>query len=186
MASLTYQDLERYLGREFNSSQQIAATTIIAMLERQLSNYLKRPLSPAQYIDEVHWMEVGQKQIFLKNAPVINVSSFYIGLQGHEVEQDLDDFMIKPWGIDNILITGTNYRALVTYTGGISNVDALALEEVIYSAATREMNKVLLDAQGLSELTVEGSKYVFAEGGLSGFTDHEMKFAKRFKRYSIR
>jgi hypothetical protein len=186
MAILTYQDLQRYMGRTFNATEQMAATTVLGFLERELSVIIGRPLSPVQVVDEEHWLEVNQRQIFLRKAPVATITSFSMGFNGHEVAQDLSNYDIKPWGIDNIWVAGTGYRALVSYVGGVSNINAAALERVLYAAAAREINKLLIDAQGLSELSVEGTDYVMANEGAVGFTEEEKKYARSFKRFIIR
>lgn len=186
MAIITYQDLQRYMGRTFSPSEQTAATTIIAFLERELSIIIGRPLSPTQVLEEVHWLEVNQRQIFLRKTPVASVTSFYMGFNGHEVEQDLENFDIKPWGIDNIWVAGTGYKAIVSYVGGLSSTNAAGLERIIYSASVREMSQFLIDAQGLNSLTVEGTTYKIAEDGVGGFTEEEKKIARSFKRYIVR
>jgi hypothetical protein len=186
MAIITYQDLQRYMGKTFSPTEQTAATTIIGFLERELSKIIGRPLSPTQVHEEVHWLEFGQRQIFLRKAPVASVTSFYMGFSGNEVEVDLSNYDVKPWGIDNIWVAGTGYKALVTYVGGLSTVDASALERIIYSASVREMNQFLIDAQGLNTLTVEGTTYKMAEDGVGGFTKDERDYARSFKRYIVR
>lgn len=186
MAILTYTDLERYMGRTFTPTERTAATTIIGFLERELSTIIGRPLSPTQVNEEVHWLEVGQRQIFLRKGPVISVSSFMLGFKGNETEQDDTNYDVKSWGIDNIWIGSTGYKAIVSYIGGLSNTDAAALERIMYSASVREMSQFLIDAQGLNTLTVEGTTYKIAENGVGGFTLEERKFADNFKRYILR
>lgn len=186
MAILTYPDLERFMGKTFTATQQEAAATILAALENELSYHLNRPLGATLYTSEAYRLEVNQRQIFLRHAPVRTVTGFSVGLEGEEVAQNISDYDIYPWGIDNIRIAGTGYRALVTYTAGMYDSETLALERVLYSAAAREMGKFLIDAQGLSQLDVEGTKYRIHAGGESGFTQDEMKAVSRFKRRVIR
>lgn len=174
------------MNREFDTGQRTAATTIISSLERELSLYLNRPISAVQVTDESHRLVVNQRQIFLRKAPVISVTSFYVGLDGDEVEQDIEDFYVHPWGIDNIRIVGEGYRALVTYTAGMNAEDAENLSFMMLSAASREMNRVLLDAQGLMRLDVENSQYYMANLGEVGFTEKELKTASKYKRRVIR
>lgn len=185
MAIITYTDLQRYMNHEFDNGQRTAATTIISSLERYLSMYLNIPIGPVQIIDEVHRLKVSQKQIFLYKAPVIEVNSFYIGLAGSEVEQNLIDFDIYSWGIDNILISGDGYRAIVSYIAGPQLQEMESLSFIMLAAAGREMNKVLLDAQGLMRMNVENSQYYMSEQGASGFTEAELKMANKFKRRVI-
>lgn len=185
MAILTYDDLEIYMGKTFTDAQQDAAMSIIAALEAELEYYLNRPLGARAYADEEHKLVPGQRQIFLRHAPVQSVTSFYVGMPGEEVEQNVEDFDIFPWGIDNIRIAGTGNQALVTYTAGMTSSDTVALERVLYTASAREMSKFLIDAQGLSRLKVEGTDYVFPDGGEGGFTERELNAVKRFKRRVI-
>ena len=184
MAVITYTDLQRFMNHEFDAGQRVAATTIISSLERELAAYLNRPISPVQ-IDESHRLVVNQRQIYLRKAPVLEVTGFSIGLAGNEVEQNISDFYIYPWGIDNIRITGDGYRALVTYTAGMNSTEVENLSFIMLSAASREMNRVLLDAQGLMRMNVENSQYFMAKQGESGFTDRELKMASKYKRRSI-
>lgn len=185
MAILTYDDLELYMGKTFTEAQQDAAMSILASLESELEYYLNRPLGARVFTEEQHKLVPNQRQIFLRNAPVISVTSFYVGMPDEEVEQNIDDFDIFPWGIDNIRIAGTGNQALVTYTAGMTGPETVALERVLYSAATREMGKFLIDAQGLARLKVEGTDYVFPDGGEGGFTERELNSVKRFKRRVI-
>jgi len=182
MAILTPQDLELYMGKTFTNAQEDAAQSILLSLESELEYYLNRPLGARVYTEETHKLVPNQRQIFLRHAPVNSVTEFFVGMPGEEVEQDIDDFDIFPWGIDNIRIAGTGNQALVTYTAGMTGSDTVALERVLYSASTREMSKFLIDAQGLDRLKVEGSDYKFPQGGEGGFTPAELNSVKRFKR----
>jgi len=182
MAILTYDDLELYMGKTFTDAQQDAAMSILGALEAELSYYLNRPLGAQVFTEEEHKLIPNQRQIFLRNAPVQSLTSFFVGLPGEEVEQNIADFDIFPWGIDNIRIAGTGNQALVTYTAGMTGPDTVALERVLYSAATREMGKFLIDAQGLARFKVEGTDYIFPDGGEGGFTDRELNAVKRFRR----
>ena len=185
MAIITPTDLEVYLGKTFTDAQEDAAQSIIASLEAELEYYLNRPLGARTYSDEEHKLVPNQRQIFPRHAPVISVTSFYVGLAGEEVQQNVSDFDIFPWGIDNIRIAGTSNQALVTYTAGMTSDDTVALERVLYSASTREMGKYLIDAQGLAKLKVEGTEYTFPQAGEGGFTPSELNSIKRFKRRVI-
>jgi len=60
-----------------------------------------------------------------------------------------------------------------------------SLSFIMLAAAGREMNKVLLDAQGLMRMNVENSQYYMSEQGASGFTEAELKMANKFKRRVI-
>jgi hypothetical protein len=186
MAILTYTDLERYMGKTFGTAQQEAAAQILGILEAELQYVLNRPLGARVITSEKHMLEPGQRQIFLRQAPVRVVSALSIGLQGHEVAQTVSDFDIYPWGIDNIRIAGQGYQALVTYTAGLSDLDTVALERVMYTAGAREMSKFLADAQGLERLKVEGTDYYFHNKGESGFSPQELQVISRFKRRVIR
>lgn len=186
MAILTYTDLERYMGKTFDASQQEAAAQILATLEAELEYVLNRPLGARVITSEKHMLEVGQRQIFLRHAPVRSVSSFKIGRLDEETTQNLDDFDIYPWGIDNVRIAGAGYVALVTYTAGMNDIDTVALERVMYSAGAREMSKFLADAQGMSRFRVEGTDYLFAADGEAGFSPRELQIVSRFKRRIIR
>lgn len=185
MAILTPNDLEIYMGKTFTNAQEDAAQSILASLEAELEYYLNRPLGARVYTDEVHKLVPNQRQIFLRHAPVRSVTAFAVGLPDEEVAQNIADFDIYPWGIDNIRIAGTGNQAVVTYTAGMTSADTVALERVLYSAATREMGKYLIDAQGLSRFKVEGTDYIFPEGGEGGFTPAELNSVKRFKRRVI-
>lgn len=185
MAILTYDDLEIFMGKTFNDAQVDAAMSILAALEAELEYYLNRPLGARLYSEEQHKLVPNQRQIFLRHAPVQSITSFYVGMPGDEVEQTISDFDIFPWGIDNIRIAGTGNQALVTYTAGMPSSDTVALERVLYTAATREMGKFLIDAQGLSRFKVEGTDYAFVDNGEGGFTQAELNSVKRFKRRVI-
>jgi len=185
MAILTYDDLEIFMGKTFTAAQQDAAMSILASLEAELEYFLNRPLGARLYSEEEHKLVPGQRQIFLRHAPVQSVTSFYVGMPGEEEEQNIADFDIFPWGIDNIRIAGTGNQALVTYTAGMTSSETVALERVLYTAATREMSKFLIDAQGLARLNVEGTDYIFPDGGEGGFTERELNSVKRFKRRVI-
>ena len=71
---------------------------------------------------------------------------------------------------------------IVTYTAGMTVDNTVALERVLYSASVREMGKLLIDAQGLAKLKVEGTDYLFTADGEGGFTPSELNSVKRFKR----
>lgn len=185
MAILTPNDLEIYMGKTFTNAQEDAAQSILLSLEAELEYYLNRPLGARVYAEEEHKLVPNQRQIFLRHAPVQSVTSFYVGMPGEEVQQNISDFDIFPWGIDNIRIAGTGNQALVTYSAGMTSADTVALERVIYSAATREMGKYLIDAQGLARLKVEGTDYLFPNAGEGGFTQAELNSVKRFKRRVI-
>lgn len=182
MAILTPQDLEIYMGKSFTDAQEDAAQSILLSLESELEYYLNRPLGARLYSDEIHKLVPNQRQIFLRHAPVHSVTEFFVGMPGDEVEQNIEDFDIFPWGIDNIRIAGTGNQAVVTYTAGMTSTDTVALERILYSAATREMGKFLIDAQGLMRFRVEGTDYVFPDNGEGGFTPAELNSVKRFKR----
>ena len=62
---------------------------------------------------------------------------------------------------------------------------AAALERVCFSSASREMSKVLTDAQGLTRLKVEGTEYFFEESDSGIFSSTELKTIERFKRRVI-
>lgn len=185
MAILTPYDLGIYMGKTFTDAQEDAAQSILASLEAELEYYLNRPLTVQVFTEENHKLVPNQRQIFLRHAPVITVTSFFVGLPGEEVQQNIDDFDIFPWGIDNVRIAGTGNQALVTYTAGLSGPSTVALERVLYSAAAREMGKYLIDAQGLSKFRVEGTEYTFPDNGEGGFTASELHSVKRFRRRVI-
>lgn len=173
------------MGKTFTNAQEDAAQSILSSLEAELEYYLNRPLGARVFTEEEHKLVPGQRQIFLRHAPVQNVTSLYVGMPGEEVEQNITDFDIFPWGIDNIRIAGTGNQALVTYSAGMTSTDTVALERVLYSASTREMGKYLIDAQGLARLNVEGTDYIFPNAGEGGFTQAELNSVKRFKRRVI-
>lgn len=190
MAILNYADLARYMNKTFSAGEQSAAATILTSLESELSYLLNRPLSAVRVTDEKHMLEPGQRQLFLRKAPVRSVIAFSVGLidsaSATYVAQNVYDFDVYPWGIDNIRIAGTGYEAKVTYNAGMTDIDSAALERVLLSAAAREMSKVLVDAQGLERLKVEGSEYFFEPGIGGGFSEAEIKSISRFKRRVIR
>lgn len=185
MAIIIPNDLAMYMGKTFTNAQEDAAQLIIASLEAELSYYINRPLGAQLFSEEEHKLVPNQRQIFLRHAPVQSVTAFAVGLQGNEVAQNITNFDIFPWGIDNIRIAGTGNQALVTYTAGMTADDTVALERVLYSASVREMGKLMIDAQGLSKLKVEGTEYSFPELGEGGFTPSELNSVKRFKRRVI-
>ena len=182
MAIITPSDVAMYMGKTFTDAQEDAAQIIVASLEAELAYYLNRPLGAQVYTEEEHKLVPNQRQIFLRHAPVQSVTEFFVGLAGDEVEQNIEDFDIFPWGIDNVRIAGTGNQALVTYTAGMTVDNTVALERVLYSASVREMGKLLIDAQGLAKLKVEGTDYLFAADGEGGFTPSELNSVKRFKR----
>ena len=185
MAIILAADLAVYMNKTFTQSEEDAAALIISSIEGELSAIINRPLAPVQVIDEIHMLESGQRQIFLRKAPVTSVTSFSIGYQNVYVAQNLLDFDIYTWGIDNIRIAGQGYKAKVTYNAGLSDSVAAALERVCFSSASREMSKVLVDAQGLTRLKVEGTEYFFEETDTGKFSNSELKTIERFKRRVI-
>jgi hypothetical protein len=185
MAIILAADLAVYMNKTFTQSEEDAAALIISSIEGELSAIINRPLAPVQITDEIHMLQSGQRQIFLRKAPVTSVTSFSIGYQDVYAAQNLLDFDIHPWGIDNILIVGQGYKAKVTYNAGLSDSVASALERVCLSSASREMGKVLTDAQGLTRLKVEGTEYFFDDGDSGIFSKTELKTIERFKRRVI-
>jgi len=186
MAILNYTDLERFMGKTFTDTQQEAASIILMTLENELSYYLNKPLYAQVFTNEKHMLEIGQRQIFLRNSPVRSVTAFSVGMNNQMVNQVISDFDIYPWGIDNVRIAGQGYIALVTYTAGVYDSDSVVLERVLFTASAREMSKFLADAQGLERLNVEGTDYVFGNKGESGFTEQELKMISRLKRRIVR
>ena len=189
MAILNYADLARFMNRTFTAGEQAAASSILTALESELSYRLNRPLGAIRITDEKHMLEPGQRQLFLRKAPVRSIVSFSIGLidsaSATYTTQNIYDFDVYPWGIDNVLVAGTGYQALVTYNAGMTDIDTAALERVLLSASSREMSKVLIDSQGLERLKVEGTEYFFEKDG-GGFTESEINSIARFKRRVIR
>lgn len=155
-------------------------------LENELSYYLNKPLYAQVFTNEKHMLEMGQRQIFLRNSPVRSVTAFSVGMNNQMVNQVISDFDIYPWGIDNVRIAGQGYIALVTYTAGVYDSDSVVLERVLLTSSAREMSKFLADAQGLERLNVEGTDYVFGNKGESGFTTQELKIISRLKRRIVR
>lgn len=186
MPILNYTDLEQFMGRTFTQSESDAAVMIISSLENELQYTINRPLGAKLFTSEVHRLEPNQRQIFLRNAPVKEVTALSVGLPGEEVAQNVDDFDIYPWGIDNVRIAGTGNQALVTYKAGMTDSETVALERILLTASAREMGKFLIDAQGLARFKVEGTEYLFVDGGEGGFTQRELESVKRFKRRVIR
>ena len=74
MAIITYQDLATYMNKTFTSGEQSAANTMIGALERELSGILNRSLTGTSITSEAHILQRNQKQIFLKEYPVISVT----------------------------------------------------------------------------------------------------------------
>jgi hypothetical protein len=185
MAILNYTDLERFMNRTFSEGEAQAAATIINALESQLGAMLNRPIQPIRVTEERHVLQPGQRQIFLRKAPVRSIIAFTIGMENQMVAQNLPDYDVYPWGIDNLYVSGMGYIALITYNAGMLDADSAALERVILFAAAREMSRVLIDAQGLERLKVEGTEYFFEQAGAGGFTDAEMKSLQRYKRRVI-
>jgi|TARA_Y100001947_G_scaffold155403_1_gene161372 hypothetical protein len=185
MAIITYQDLATYMNRTFTSGEQAAANTMIGALERELSRILGRALAGAAINSEAHILKVNQRQIFLKEYPVISVTGLSIGTLGSEVAQTISDFDIHPWGIDGILATSTGTSALVTYTAGMSSSDQQQLEALMLRVSTREMSQILADAQGLERFRAEGVDMTFANKGMAGFTDDDLKWVRRYRRRGV-
>jgi hypothetical protein len=186
MAILNYADLARFMNKTFDAGQQAAATTILDSLESELEWTINRPLQPVRVTDERHILEPAQRQIFLRKAPVRSIIAFSIGMQSQMVNQNIPDYDIYPWGIDNLYISGMGYIALITYNAGILDADTVKLERIILSAASREMSKVLVDAQGLARMKLEGTEYFFEEQSSGGFNDRELKALSHFRRRVIR
>jgi hypothetical protein len=185
MAILNYSDLARFMNRTFSDGEAQAAATIINALESEISGMLNRPIQPIRIIEERHVLQPGQRQIFLRKAPVRSIVAFTIGMENQMVAQNIPDYDIYPWGIDNLYVSGMGYIAKITYDAGMLDTDSASLERVILFAAAREMSKVLIDAQGLDRLKVEGTEYFFEHAGAGGFTDAEMKSLQRYKRRVI-
>ncbi len=92
------------MNKTFTSGEQSAANTMIGALERELSGILNRSLTGTSITGEAHILQRNQHQIFLKEYPVISVTSLKIGDLGSEVTQTLSDFDIYSWGIDGIMM----------------------------------------------------------------------------------
>ena len=185
MAIITYQDLATYMNRTFTSGEQAAANPMIGALERELSRILGRSLAGAAIASEAHILRRGQHQIFLKEYPVLSVTALSIGDLGSETAQTVTDFDIWPWGIDGIFATTTGTSALVSYTAGMSSNDQQQLEALMLRVSTREMSQILADAQGLERFRAEGVEMTFANKGLAGFTDQDLKWVRRYKRRGV-
>lgn len=185
MAIITYQDLATYMNRTFTSGEQAAANHMIGGLERELSRILGRSLAGTTISSEAHILKRNQRQIFLKEYPVISVTALQIGDLGSEITQTLTDFDIHKWGIDGILARATGTSALVSYTAGMSSSDQQQLEMLMMRVGAREMSQVLADAQGLSKLTAEGMSMTFANDGMGGFTDQDLKWVRRLRRRGV-
>ena len=185
MAIITYQDLATYMNRTFTTGEQNAANTMIGALERELSRILGRALSGTAITEEAHLLKRGQKQIFLKEFPVISVTALKIGDLGSETTQTLTDFDIHSWGIDGILATTTGTSAKVTYTAGMSSTDQQQLEALMLRVTSREMSQILADAQGLERFRAEGVDMTFANKGMAGFTDEDLKWVRRYRRRGL-
>lgn len=185
MAVITYLDLQDYMNKSFSSGEQTAATTIIGALERELSQILGRTLEGVTVTAESHVLQVGQRQIFLREYPVISVTAISIGDLGSETAQTVADYDIYPWGVDGINIATQGLSALVTYTAGMTASDTQKLEAAVLRASTREMSMVLADAQGLKNMSVEGTSLTFANGGQGGFTDDDLKHIRRYRRKGV-
>jgi len=185
MAIITYQDLATYMNRTFTTGEQAAANTMIGVLERELSRVLGRALAGKAVSGEKHLLQRNQRQIFLKEYPVISVTALSLGTLGSEVAQTISDFDIYPWGIDGILATTPGTSALVTYTAGMSASDQQQLEALMLRVSSREMSQVLADAQGLKRLSAEGVDMTFANDGMAGFTDQDLKWVRRYRRRGV-
>lgn len=185
MAIILAADLAIYMNKTFTESEEEAASLIVSSIEGELSAIINRPLAPVQVVEEVHMLQSGQRQIFLRKAPVTSVTLFEIGYHEAYQEQNILDFDVYPWGIDNIRIAGQGYKAKVTYNAGLSDSAAAALERVCFSSASREMSKLLADAQGLTRLKVEGTEYFFEAADSGIFSSTELKTIERFKRRVI-
>jgi hypothetical protein len=66
MAIILAADLAVYMNKTFTQSEEDAAALIISSIEGELSSILNRPLAPVQIIDEIHMLQSGQRQIFLR------------------------------------------------------------------------------------------------------------------------
>ena len=185
MAILNYTDLQRFMNRTFSEGEALAAATLINALESELSGMLNRPIQPVRVTEERHVLQPGQRQIFLRKAPVRDIVGFTIGMEDQMVAQNIPDYDVYQWGIDNLYISGMGYIALITYDAGMLDADSAALERVVLFASAREMSKILIDAQGLERLKVEGTEYFFEQAGAGGFSDAEIKSLQRYKRRVI-
>ena len=185
MAIITYLDLETYMNKAFTSGEQAAANSMIGALERELSQILGRSLSGTSVIGEAHLLQIGQRQIFLKEYPVLSVTAVSIGTLGSEVAQTVSDFDIYSWGLDRVRNLTQGNSAVVTYTAGMSTKDQQQLEAMMLRVSAREMSTVLADAQGLEKLAVEGATFTFANNGLGGFTDADLRWVRRYRRKGV-
>ena len=150
-----------------------------------MSRVLGRALAGATITDEAHILKRSQRQIFLKEYPVTSITTLKIGDLGSEITQTLADFDIHPWGIDGILATTTGTSAKVTYSAGMSATDQQQLEALMLRVTTREMSQILADAQGLERLRAEGVDMTFANNGMGGFTDEDLKWVRRYRRRGV-
>lgn len=185
MAIITYQDLATYMNKTFTSGEQAAANTMIGALERELSGILNRTLAGTSITDEAHILQRNQHQIFLKEYPVISVTSLKIGDLGSETTQTLTDFDIYTWGIDGIFATTQGTSALVSYTAGMNSSEQQELEALMLRVTAREMSQILADAQGLERLRAEGVDMTFANRGASGFSEDDLRWVRRYRRRGV-
>ena len=51
--------------------------------------------------------------------------------------------------------------------------------------STREMSQILADAQGIERFRAEGVEMTFANKGMAGFTDEDLKWVRRYRRRGV-
>jgi len=185
MAIITYQDLATYMNKTFTTGEQAAANSMIGALERELSGILNRSLTGTTITDEAHILQRNQHQIFLKEYPVLSVTSLKIGDLGSETTQTLTDFDIYTWGIDGIFATTQGTSALVSYTAGMGATEQQQLEALMLRVTAREMSQILADAQGMQRLKAEGVDMTFANNGASGFSEEDLRWVRRYRRRGV-
>tara|TARA_B100001250_G_scaffold23293_2_gene19546 strand:- start:5831 stop:6391 length:561 start_codon:yes stop_codon:yes gene_type:complete len=185
MAIITYQDLATYMNKTFTTGEQSAANTMIGALERELSGILNRSLTGTAITGEAHILQRNQQQIFLKEYPVLSVTELKIGTLGSEVVQTITDFDIYNWGIDGIWNTTQGTSALISYTAGMGSTEQQQLEALMLRVCSREMSQILADAQGLKRLAAEGVDMSFANNGMSGFSDEDLRWVRRYRRRGV-
>ena len=197
----TPDDIQTYTQKTFSEGEIAFCQQAIAMLQGEMETYLGRSLTIQQF-DEVANLEDAQTRLFLKNTPVLNITSVTVAPNTTSpVLLDPQTYIVKTWGL---ILADPTYSLLfranaqqyfgteegtqveVVYQGGIDGPNIECIRSAIIRATAREYLAMASDAQNLSVLRAGMMlQYTFTDQNVGGFTDNELAKCKRYKRRMV-
>lgn len=170
MAVITLDDIEPFLPITLTPDQEDMVTTLIDLVEGELSEILNRPIQPVQ-TTERKVVNLTEPTLFLENTPVISVDS--VTADGNPVPAGF--YTVRTWGLDFggfntlaivdpviwvpsnshftwwqtpdvlILASGDYPQSVwtITYTAGLDATQIPVLKSVLIKAIRRQIGQVL-------------------------------------------